>query len=214
MTAARKPFRHAGEEARRADLIAATIDCVAEGGVPAATVRAIALRAGVTQGLIRHYFPSKDHLVEAAYAALMEGMTGTAEAALAEAPATPLPRLAAYVASAFAPEVLSERRLAAWAGFVGIVHIAPGMRAVHRQYYLRYRDRLQTLIAAAQAAAGRSPDAADLRAQAIAVNAVLDGLWLEGGLQGDAFAPGELAARGLAAAAAILDLPLTEGRTP
>lgn len=214
MTAARKPFRHAGEEARRADLIAATIDCVAEGGVPAATVRAIALRAGVTQGLIRHYFPSKDHLVEAAYATLMEGMIGTAQAALDAAPAAPLPRLAAYVASCFAPDVLSERRLAAWAGFVGIVHIAPGMRAMHRHYYLRYRDRLQALIAEAQAAAGRNPDPAELRAQAIAVNALLDGLWLEGGLQGDAFAPGELAARGLAAAAAILDLPLTKGTEP
>jgi TetR/AcrR family transcriptional regulator, transcriptional repressor of bet genes len=140
-------------------------------------------------------------------------MIGTAQAALEAAPAAPLPRLAAYVASCFAPDVLSERRLAAWAGFVGIVHIAPGMRAMHRHYYLRYRDRLQALIAAAQAAAGRNPGPAELRAQAIAVNALLDGLWLEGGLQGDAFEPGELSARGLAAAAAILDLPLTEGRT-
>ena len=45
---ARRPYRREGEGARRAALVRATLDCIAEGGPQAATVRAIALKAGVT----------------------------------------------------------------------------------------------------------------------------------------------------------------------
>ena len=55
-----------------------------------------------------------------------------------------------------------------------------------------------------------------MRRRAIAVNAVLDGLWLEGGLLPEAFAAGELAELGLAATGAILalDLAPSEGAAP
>ena len=65
MKAARRLYRREGEESRRAALIAATQSLVAEGGPEAATVRAIAARAGVTVGLIRHYFQSKEELIRA-----------------------------------------------------------------------------------------------------------------------------------------------------
>ena len=80
--AARRKFRREGEERRRQDLIEATLDCVAEKGLKGATVRAIALRAGVTAGLIRHYFPGKEDLLQAAYSTLMGRMTEQAKAAL------------------------------------------------------------------------------------------------------------------------------------
>ena len=75
-------YRRESEETRRADLIAATQELVAEGGPEAATVRAIAARAGVTPGLIRHYFQTKDELTRAAYATLMDGMTAKGADAL------------------------------------------------------------------------------------------------------------------------------------
>ncbi len=65
-TADRRPYRREGEEKRRDDLIAAAIDLVAEGGPEAATVRAIAARAGVTPGLILHYFQYKEDRTRAA----------------------------------------------------------------------------------------------------------------------------------------------------
>ena len=207
----RKPFRHAGEEARRAALIAAALDCVAEGGLAEATVRGIALRAGVTQGLIRHYFPSKDDLIAAAYQTLMDRLTGEAEAALAEAGADPEERLAAFVRAALGPAATDRRLLAAWAGFVGALHRTPGLGALHERNYRGFRARLEGLIAEAVATAGRPVRAATVRRQAIAVNAVLDGLWLEGGLLPEAFAPGELGELGLAATVAILGVDLNEG---
>ena len=53
MTVDRRPYRRESEDSRREALIAATQALVAEGGPRAATVRAIAERAGVTPGLIR-----------------------------------------------------------------------------------------------------------------------------------------------------------------
>ncbi|RUW96955.1 TetR family transcriptional regulator, partial [Mesorhizobium sp. M8A.F.Ca.ET.059.01.1.1] len=64
---ARRKFRREGEGRRRQDLIEATLDSVAEYGLQGATLRTIALRAGVTAGLIRHYFPGKEELLQEAY---------------------------------------------------------------------------------------------------------------------------------------------------
>ena len=47
-----------------------------------------------------------------------------------------------------------------------------------------------------------------LRGHAIACNAVLDGLWLEGGVLPEAFAENELTAIGVASVGAILGIPL------
>lgn len=205
--APRKTFRNEGEQARRAALIAAALDCVAEGGIQEATVRAIALRAGVTPGLIRHYFPSKDHLIQEAYRALMNRLAEDSAAALDPA-ADPRARLAAFVRAALDPRVTDPATLAAWAGFVGGLHRAPEMRAIHAAAYLGFRARLETLIAAALTAAGRAPDAATLRGHGIAVTAVLDGLWLEAGMLPEAFGPSEVADLGLAAVASLLSLDL------
>ena len=67
MAADRKPYRREAEDKRRQALIEATLALVSEGGARAATVRAIATRAGVTAGLIRHYFQTKEALIVAAY---------------------------------------------------------------------------------------------------------------------------------------------------
>jgi AcrR family transcriptional regulator len=55
VTVTRRSYSRATEAERREDLIAATLDCIADVGIQGATVRQIAARAGVTGGLIRHY---------------------------------------------------------------------------------------------------------------------------------------------------------------
>ena len=49
-------FRRAPDFDRRTDMIEATLDCIADLGIQATTVRAVAARAGVSNGLIRHHF--------------------------------------------------------------------------------------------------------------------------------------------------------------
>ena len=200
----RKPYHRADEDTRRQALITATLALVAEGGARAATVRAIAQKAGVTAGLIRHYFQGKDALTAAAYAHLMHRMTADSAAVLRTAPHDPKARLAAFVTAALSPPVVDGEALVLWAAFMQETHRDPAMRQTHAQTYLAFRDQLQSLIA--DLLGHSAPQ--DLRRLAIACNAVIDGVWMEGCALPDAFAMGELVDLGLHAVGAILGADL------
>ena len=204
MDTARRAYRRESEETRRADLIAATQGLVAEGGPGAATVRAIAARAGVTAGLIRHYFQSKDELTRAAYRSLMDDMTAKGSDALEGVGAVPEERLAAFVAASLRPPVRDIGAVVLWAGYMHKIRSDSELLAVHEAAYTSYRDVLQGLIAALP----RNADAARLRGEAIACNAVIDGLWVEGSILAKSFEPGEIVTLGLRSVGAILGVDL------
>jgi TetR/AcrR family transcriptional regulator, transcriptional repressor of bet genes len=200
----RKPYRREAEEKRREALIAATLALVSEGGARVATVRAIAERAGVTAGLIRHYFVSKENLIAESYRHLMTSMTSNSAAVLTYAPTDPHARLAAFVAASLRPPVMDGEAVTRWAYFIQEARRNPDFLAIHRQTYLGYRDHLQSLIAALPTK--RSEE--ELRRLAIAGNALLDGLWMEGGTLPDAFAKGELVNIAINAIGAMLGVDL------
>ena len=200
----RRAYRREPEEKRREALIAAAQELVAEGGPKAATVRAIAERAGVTAGLIRHYFASKDELSQAAYRALMDRMTDDTGHVLDDAPPDPVTRLAVFVSATLRPPVVDGKAVGLWAGFIHQVRSDPALLAIHEASYLRFRDALQALIADLP----RAADAGQLRREAIACNAVIDGLWLEGSVLPDTFGPGEIERIGLISVGALLGVNL------
>lgn len=204
MAVDRKAYRRETEDKRRQALIAATLALVAEGGARAATVRAIADRAGVTAGLIRHYFTSKEDLIAASYRHLMTGMLDDSAAVLAYAPKDPHARLAAFVAASLRPPVVDSQAVVLWASFIQETRRTPAMLEIHRQTYLGFRDHLQSLIAALPSVAKDM----DLRQMAIACNAIIDGLWLEGSTLPDAFAKGELVRIGIKSISAMLGVDL------
>ncbi|XOY56639.1 MAG: TetR/AcrR family transcriptional regulator [Rhodobacterales bacterium] len=207
---ARRTFKREGEEARRAALIDATLDCIAEGGPQAATVRAIALKAGVTPGLIKHYFDTKEDLVAAAHETLMTRLTEASAAALDDLPADPIARLTGFITNAVTPPVVDPRAMALWAASMQLVPRDAAMRDVHEATYLAFRDRLERMIADALRAAGKPHDKPTTRALAIAGNALLDGLWIEASVLPDQFAQGEMRSIAIRAFARLLDLKLPE----
>ena len=200
----RKPYRREAEDKRRQALIAATLSLVSEGGARLATVRAIAERAGVTAGLIRHYFQSKENLIAQSYRQFMADMAENSTAVLTYAPSDPNARLAAFIAASLRPPVVDSEAVVTWASFIQETRRDPAMLDIHRQTYLAFRDQLQSLIAALPVT--RSED--DLRQLAIAGNAVIDGLWLEGCTLPDAFATGELVRIGVRTLGALLGVDL------
>lgn len=80
----------------------------------------------------------------------------------------------------------------------------PDLMAVHETAYLAYRDTLQRLIETLP----RAPRRGQTRAEAIACNALIDGLWVEGSLLPSAFEPGEIITIGLHSVGAILGVDL------
>lgn len=200
----RRPFHRAPESERRHDLIEATLDCIAESGLQGATVRQIAIKAGVTAGLIRHYFSSKEHILHEAYRVVIARLTEKAERVTGD----PEERLRSFIVINLTEPVANSRSLSLWASFISQVSVDPMLSAIHREGYLSFRDALEGLLADFLANKGQDASPARCRALAIAINGLLDGLWLEGCLAGDLFEESELVKIALASVEALLGVPI------
>ncbi|WP_343563335.1 TetR/AcrR family transcriptional regulator [Kiloniella sp. b19] len=206
MAVQRKSFHREGADIRKVRLIEATLRLIACKGIEAATVRAIAREADVTQGLIRHYFSTKEELIAAAFDFHMAGLIERAvQAAQGETRSAP-ERLCSFVRATLSSS--GHEEVALWAGFMHIVQHEPAMLAVHKKAYLSYRDFIQNLIRDLYREKGREIGDQDLRRLAIAINAVIDGLWVEGGMIPDSFEQEELLAVAFSSLSALLGVEL------
>jgi DNA-binding transcriptional regulator YbjK len=166
-------FTRADPDARRASLIAACGRVLAREGAGGASVRAIAVEAGVSPGLVGHYFAGIDSLIAETYAAVGQRVDAAMDAALAVAGTDPQAQLAAYVTASLTPPIADPDLLATWIAFWSLVRSRPEIAAQHAGQYGDYRARLEGLLAAC----GVGPDT--LHETAIAITALVDGLWLE-----------------------------------
>lgn len=181
----RAAFTRSDPDVRRQALITAAEAVLAREGVGGTSVRAICAEAGVSPGLLRHYFEGVDELIARAYEAVAQRIDAALGAALAAAAPTPRARLLAYLTASFAPPVLDPNLLAAWIGFWSLVKTKPRIAAIHAASYADFRVRLERLLAEA--------GAAETRQAAIALTATVDGLWLELCLDPATFSPDEAA---------------------
>lgn len=173
-------FRRLPDFDRRADLIETTLDCIADLGIQSTTVRAVAGRAGVSNGLIRHHFLSKDNLIVAAYRRTIELVTGPGLTVLNDSDCAPHERLARFVVASLSGSVADPRLMSLWATFISQIHINADFAREHHQGYVAYRDATEVLISEVLAAEGRPVLAQECRRLAIALTALIDGLWIEG----------------------------------
>ena len=170
---------------RRRALIAATLQSLAAGGLGAVSVRDVAARAGVSIGLVRHHFGSFGALLVEAYRhTTLEIDTSLAKAVEAAGP-DPRRRMDAFLAASFAPGIVDRDLLSAWLGFWGLVRSDPKAAALHAQAYAAYRTRIAALLGDLRPGCS----ATDLAHGAIALSALLDGLWLELCLDPTTFSP-------------------------
>jgi len=166
-------FTRAEPDARRASLIEAAARVLARDGASGASVRSIAAEAGVSPGLVGHYFDGVDALIAATYAHVGAQVSAALDTAMRAAGDEPRARLLAYVTASFAPPIADPALLATWVAFWSLVKPRPDIAALHDDIYGAYRSDLETLLAASGVAT------ADLRLAAIAITALVDGLWLE-----------------------------------
>ena len=171
-------------------------------------MREIAIRAGVTPGLIRHYFSGKDELVLAAYRRHVEELAVYAEKAVEAVGNDPVARLSALIVGTLTSPVVDQTNLSLWAGFIETVRTNEAMADVHREGYQHYRKLSEALVGNALEAEGQKISKAERERLGIMLNALIDGLWLEGSLSPAEFRDGSLAAIGLEAASALIGIKL------
>jgi TetR/AcrR family transcriptional regulator, transcriptional repressor of bet genes len=179
MQPVRQAFTRESADDRRADLIAATAACLSETGLAGTNVRAICARAGVSPGLLRHYFGGIDDLVAATYEATSARMDAIFAAAVEGAGGDPRARLLAYLTASFRAPVTDPELLGAWTAFWALARSDVRMAAIHIESYGGYRARLGDLLVAC--------GARDAERLAIMLTAMVDGLWLELSLDADSF---------------------------
>jgi len=206
----RRAFHHEPEAVRQKDLIAATLDSIAELGLVGATVREVSYRAGVTPGLIRRYFDNKERLVAAAYRTFIADLIAKAEAGCGDGPA--LTRLAGLIRASVTAPVADGRTLSIWAAFIGTVNSDPVMAEVHREGYQAFRDLIERLVGEVMAERGGPVSRQEIHRHAIALNALLDGLWIEISMGGDDFARLDVVRIALDSVATLLGIDPAEFR--
>lgn len=183
-------FRRSEPDARRLSLIEACARVLAREGIAGASVRTIAVEAGVSAGLVGHYFAGVDALIAATYAHTGARVDAALDAAVTAAGEDPRDRLEAFVTASFAAPIADPELLATWIAFWSLVRARPEIAALHDEQYGGFRAQLEGLLADC------GQPAVQLRKTAIAITALVDGLWLELCLS-----PHELAAEEAAAIA-------------
>ena len=172
---ARARFVRETPDVRRQALIDATARCLAEKGIGGTSVRAICARAGVSSGLLTHYFPGVDALILATYVDVGARVSAALDAAIASAGNDPRDRLRACLLANLRPPVLDPDLLATWIAFWSLVTSDPAIAAVHADVYGGTRHQLETLLGEAAPQLSQ----AQKRIAAISLTALVDGLWLE-----------------------------------
>jgi TetR/AcrR family transcriptional repressor of bet genes len=182
-------FRRATPAVRREALVEATLRCLKKYGHGGVSVRRISAAAGVSIGLINHHFPSKASLIAETYETLALSLQDSIRAQAENHAASPRARLSNFFRASFAPELLDPQLFNVWVVFWSMVAHSPKIRAVHDRTYGKYRSILEALLGELEKS-GTAP-ALKLRPAAIALSALLDGLWVELSLCSATFKPRE-----------------------
>jgi transcriptional repressor BetI len=162
------------EALRRRQLIDATIDAIAEVGFAQATLGTIARRAGVSPGLVAHYFANKEGLLGASMRRLVRDLGSDIRRRLARL-TSPRERIQAVIDVNLDPAEFDRRTATVWLAFWAQVPHSPVLARIQRAYKRRTES---TLVHALVSLAPR-PEA---RRLAHAIAALIDGVWLRAAL--------------------------------
>jgi len=165
--------RDEAEDARRVQLVEVTIDSLAEVGYVGTTLAEIARRAGVSPGLVAHYFDDKDGLLEAAFRTLARARSRRGCGA-ARAGRTPRGRCRAVIDTNLAPEEFDKahrnRMARVWAS-VARARSETGANRLPAPHVVEPAQRSAPMISGE-----------DARSLAAMIAAMIDGVWLRAAL--------------------------------
>lgn len=167
--------RKASKETRRLQLIEATIDSLARRGYSETTMANVSDGAGLSRGIVNFHFESKDKLLVATLHHMADEYAAHWRNALERADDTPSARLLALVKADFDRAICNRRKLAAWCAFWGETKSRPTYQALCGGRDAEYENTLVELAGAIIEEGGYE---LDVKASALGIGALLEGLWL------------------------------------
>lgn len=165
------------KEARRIQLIEATIDCVARRGFADLTLARVAEAAGLSVGIVNFYFKSKDALLIATFTHMVEDYRQSAAQARRNAGASPVAQIEASIDNDFNRLIGNRKRVTVWYAFWGEARWRPEFlrlcQDISNQFLVETSAMFRHLI--------EDGGHHHLNAEQIARGfcAMIDGLWLD-----------------------------------
>jgi TetR/AcrR family transcriptional repressor of bet genes len=168
---------------RRRQLIDATLDTINDVGINDATIAQIARRAGVSTGIISHYFKDKNGLLEATMRDITRQLRDAVAVRLKPlAQATTEARLLAIVDGNFDETQVHSAAMKAWLDFWASSMHQPQLGRLERVSSRR-------LFSSLTAEFRRELPREQARLAAHGLASLIDGLWLRTALSGKPFNP-------------------------
>lgn len=166
---------------RRSQLIQATLQAIDQVGMNDASISYIARLAGVSNGIISHYFKDKNGLLEATMRHIMSSLGAAISERRAQLPVEDArAHLRAIIEGNFDCSQVNGPAMKTWLAFWASSMHQPSLRRLQRindrRLYSNLCGQLRQVLPQAQA-----------RSAARGLAALIDGLWLRGALSGDDF---------------------------
>lgn len=133
------------KEMRRDELMDAAIEAIGEFGIVNATVAIIAGKAGMSAGLVNHYFDSKQELLTLTLRSL-SNLFRKDILDILPANATPVERLKAIVDGSFAPQHFRGAKRMAWMQFMMTSQNDPAIRQLMRVTGARFVSNIRYAV--------------------------------------------------------------------
>ncbi|MGE4527484.1 MAG: transcriptional regulator BetI [Rhodospirillaceae bacterium] len=194
--------RHSLKPQRREDLIAACIRTIHEEGLEGASLARIAKRAGLTAGIVAHYFGDKAELMDAAMRSIAFAMWARQSRLLAAA-GTPMRRLEAVIEANLGGEEFRPEVTSVWLAFWARVNHSPRLARIQRANAARLESNLRHALRPLVPPGVTGPEA-EIARIALGLLALIDGAWLHAALGSGGLSPAETRAMALRYAQAEL----------
>lgn len=158
------------DEIRRAELVEAAFAVMKQGGVAAASLARVAAEAGLSKGMVLHYFGNRDALIEATLRHV-NALYGHEVAQRLAAATTPRARVEAIIEANFAEWYYRPEIAHTWLSFCAEAPFKRQPRRLQKVLHSRmdsnFRANLKPLVGAARA-----------QHLALALTSLIDGLWM------------------------------------
>jgi TetR/AcrR family transcriptional repressor of bet genes len=163
-------------EARRSQLIEATIETIAARGYSRTTLTEVARTAGLSHGLVLFHFETKEKLLAETLMYLAQEYRQNWEAALVAVGDDPAEQLNALIEADFNPAICTPARLAAWCAFWGEAQSRPLYQEACAAWDDAYNLQLEALCGRLSDLGGYTRDAKQV---ARIIRLTIEGVWLD-----------------------------------
>ncbi len=160
---------------RRQDLLNVTLGCLARFGARGTTGREICRQAGVSHGLLRHYFANPQNLLFETYEEVCDQILAQLGEQMEKPVPSPWASLDLFFESLFGNEFANPQLLGAWLAFWSLVRSEAEFAQKNDSFNLAFRTLLSRGFARFSESTLTVPseEAVDI------MKATTDGLWLE-----------------------------------